>query len=213
MPHQETSPAHPRWAPRLRKRLIARLYRRDAQRIVDRELMEAVGYALLARCESILAVTEAARGRATCPVCSAIVPHSHGADELLRCKACTWEGRWRAYKKSYQHKQLVAGGMEEFLKEYRRDFERARSPREQMILIDTLLHRHHWETTARPSRPGATNLIQGKMTDTVEFLDQLSYGEGSTPEVAQNRAEWREKLERSWVRVYRRSPPSTAGSP
>lgn len=198
------SPVSPHWAPRLRKRLIERLYQQDARGIVDRELIEEVGYGLLARCQSILMATEAARGHVACAACESVIPRAVD-QEALNCLECGWQGTWGAYQKSYRHKQLVAGGMEDFFREYARDFPAARTAQRQMILIDTLLHRYHCEAVTEPSRPGATNLIEGKMTDIVEFLHALSYGDASTPELVRNRAEWGEKLERSWVSDYLRA--------
>jgi hypothetical protein len=61
---------NPPWAPRLPQRLVARLYETDARGILDEELIDEVGYGLLARVESILTATEASRGRVRCPRCA-----------------------------------------------------------------------------------------------------------------------------------------------
>ncbi len=47
----------PRWAGRVSRAQILQLYATDAKGIVDEELIDEVGYALLTRCESITAVT------------------------------------------------------------------------------------------------------------------------------------------------------------
>ena len=52
----------PQWARRVRKEKIARLYASDARGIVDAELIDEVGFGLLARCQSILDATAAAQG-------------------------------------------------------------------------------------------------------------------------------------------------------
>lgn len=46
----------PKWAPRVPKALIARLYETSARNLLDDELVDEVGYALLVRCESMLDV-------------------------------------------------------------------------------------------------------------------------------------------------------------
>ena len=51
------SDAAPRWAPRVRRSKIRRLYETDALGIYDDELIDDVGYALLARCRSFLAAS------------------------------------------------------------------------------------------------------------------------------------------------------------
>ncbi len=198
-------PGCPSWAPRVPKHKIAQLYATDAKGIVDEELIDEVGYAIFARCKSILAATEAARGRAGCPKCKQIIKHSGGKEEILQCNSCQWQGSWKAYQKSYQHKQLSAGGMEQFFKEYVDQFPKTRRPREKMILIDTLIHRYHWEMTADISRPGAVNLISGRMRDVIDFLDKLSYGEKSTPTTKENKAAWRDKRDRAFSR-WRKEP-------
>ncbi|MDE2700663.1 MAG: hypothetical protein OXI23_17485, partial [Gemmatimonadota bacterium] len=52
----------------------------------------------------------------------------------------------------------------------------ARSVQEKMILIDTLIHRYHWELEGGLSGPGARDLIGGKPNEIIDFLNNLSYG-------------------------------------
>ena len=65
--------AEVRWAPRVNPSAIRRLYETDARGIVDAEQIDAVGYALYARCRSILRATEAQLGRVTCPRCEHVI--------------------------------------------------------------------------------------------------------------------------------------------
>ena len=183
----------PQWAPRLPRNKIARLYVTDARGIVDEELIDEVGYGLLLRCESILTATEASRGTAPCPKCGHIIHHQKGGTGILRCGSCPWEIPWKVYRNSYQGKQLIAGGMEPFFKDYVEAFPKARTPQEKMLLIDLLIHRFHHEMKGTPKRIGAVNLIQGKMRDVIAFLDGLTYSEHSTPGVRANLLSWRNK--------------------
>ena len=93
--------------------------------------------------------------------------------------------------------------MEGFFREYGSDFTTARTPREKMILIDTLLHRYHWEMTEQISRAGAVNLISGRLKDVIAFLDELTYSENSTPEMRDNLAAWREKRNRAYAKWWK----------
>jgi hypothetical protein len=161
------TPILPNWAPRLKKKQIARLYSAIGRGVIDDELIDDVGFSLLARCESILQATEACLGRVTCPVCASVVEHSGQKEEVLRCDGCGWHCMWRQYQKTYQHKQLVAGGMVPYFVEFVEQFSQSKSARERLTLIDTLLHRCHWEHSDRPSRPGAINLIEGRMKDII----------------------------------------------
>ena len=184
----------PTWSPRLRKAQIARLYETCGQGILDEELIDDVGFSLLARAESILAATEASRGRASCPDCKTVVEHDH---ELLKCRDCGWECSWQAYKKTIKYKHLNAGGMKPFLEEFVQKFPRARSHSDRLILIDTLIHRYHWETSSGGGRPGACGLIEGKLSNIMPFLDGLSYGDQAPKEVEVTREEWRRKWHRN----------------
>ena len=65
----------PTWSPRVPKHKIRRLYQQDARGIQDDDLINEVGFALLARCESFLEANQAVRGRVSCPVCGGLVPH------------------------------------------------------------------------------------------------------------------------------------------
>ncbi|HEY3341750.1 MAG TPA: hypothetical protein VGK81_07020, partial [Anaerolineae bacterium] len=71
-----SEPILPHWAPRVKQNLIRRLYETDARGIYDEELIDEVGYALLARCEAFIAAVEASRGKVTCPACGASVWHN-----------------------------------------------------------------------------------------------------------------------------------------
>jgi len=191
----------PRWAPRVTQEEIRRLYESDAKGIYDEALIAEVGYGLLARCQSFLDATEAAAGRARCPRCSAIVLHGGGKEELLRC-SCGWELPWSEYFKTIQHKQLSgAEPVREQFRAFVAEFPLARTPQERVILIDRLLHGFHWYyKTNGPTRPVAVNLIEGKLSEVVAFLDALTYGEQSTPGTAANYAQWDRNIEanRDW---------------
>jgi hypothetical protein len=174
---------------------VLRLYETDARGIHDERLIDEVGYGLFARCESIILATQGAHGRVTCPKCRAIIQHrfNQERDADLECHACDWTMNWWAWKKSYQRKQLAAGGMKDFVQDYLRDFPQAETAREKMMLIDRLIHRWHWEMTNKPTRPGAVNLIEGRIRDVVKFLEGITYSEKSTPGLQTNREGWRER--------------------
>ncbi|MFQ5697121.1 MAG: hypothetical protein ACE5IL_02420 [Myxococcota bacterium] len=168
---------------------------------IDEELIDDVGFSLLARCESVLAATEAGRGRAGCPRCGLVVKHVPWRNEILECRGCGWRCRWQAYRKTIRYKHLFAGGMKPFLEEFVRDFRRAGTHSDRFIAIDTLIHRYHWENLGKASRPGACCLIEGKLKDIMPFLDALSYGESIPEEVRATRERWREEWRRSrWNR-------------
>jgi hypothetical protein len=191
-----------RWAPRVNPSAIRRLYETDARGIVDEEQIDAVGYALYARCRSILRATAAQEGRVTCPRCEHVVDRDrYGStdwDRPVRCERCGWCVRWRDYLKTYQHKHLVGGGAVPFHRDFVAQFEGARTPREKMLAIDRLIHVCHWELKGKPGRSAARELIYARNNvELLTFLDRLALGPGSTPGLQAIKAAWEEKLARS----------------
>jgi hypothetical protein len=148
----------------------------------------------------MLQVSDAIRGNPHCPVCDAAAQVDTDEHPFARCATCGWNCPWDQHQKSYQHKGLFAGGLEPFVQEYVQRFPATQSPRGRMVLIDSLLHRFHWEQDGvADGRPGATSLIEGKMQDVVAFLDNLSYGDAIPPDIERTREEWRRKWrENSW---------------
>lgn len=209
----------PTWAPRVTRREIRRLYETDAKGIYDEDLINEVGYGLLARCQSFLEANEARAGKARCANCSAIVAHSCRKEEILRCD-CGWELSWGDYFKTIQHAQLSGG--EPVLEQFRifvSTFQSSRTPQKKTLAIDRLIHGFHWYyKTNGPTRPVAVNLIEGSMSDVVAFLDRLSngiYEDKSTPGIRENYAEWNRNIEmnKKWYRSRRKREIQPKNSP
>jgi hypothetical protein len=195
----------PSWAPRVAQHKIHHLYETDAQGIYDLALIDEVGYGLLARCESFITANRARGGELPCPECGQAVRR----EETLRC-GCGWELSWADYFKTIQHKQL--SGAEPVLEQFRafvEAFPRARTPQAKMLLIDRLIHGfHYYLKTGRPTRPVAVNLIEGRLSDVVAFLERLSYGDRGTPGMRETYDEWDDKIELNgeWYRSRRDRP-------
>ena len=210
-PSQPSTPSLPVWAPRIRQSLIRRLYETDALGIYDDELLDEVGWGLVVRCESFVSAVEASRGRAKCPACGETVIHHSGKEEVLRCAACGWEMAWQVYFKTFQHKQLSgAEAVLALFQEFVGQFPGAQSGREKMLLIDRLIHGFHYYLQFGPTRAVGVNLIEGNYHEVVDFLDRLTYGEGSTPGTRQARTEWREIINGAadiWNDERLRRPP------
>jgi hypothetical protein len=190
----------PIWAPRLRKLQLERLYQSSGQGLLDEELIDDVGFSLYSRCLSMIQVSQAIRGIPPCPSCGSLAQVDNEPVRFARCPNCGWMCPWALYQKTFQHKGLFAGGLEPFIQDFVSKFPATPSYRERMVLIDSLIHWFHWETTGvTDGRPGATSLIEGQMKDIMAFLDRLSYGDDVPPEIAHTREEWRRKWrENAW---------------
>ncbi len=194
----------PTWAPRVPKHKIRRLYELDAQGIIDDDLIDDVGYGLWARGKAFITACAAVRGEVVCPACGAILHRAgHDKTQVMVC-GCRWSLSWGDYFETIQRKQL--SGAEPVLAlfgSYVDRFPEATTPRARMLLIDELLHGFHWYyKTGTPTRPVAINLIEGRLSDVIDFLDTLTYGSGSTPGLRDRKAEWDERIvyARSWGR-------------
>ena len=196
----------PQWARRVPRELIRRLYEREAQGILDEELVDEVAFAFYARCLSIIKATKAYNGSAECPVCQNVISHSHRSAEVLRCARCSWQTTWRDYRRSYQGKYLITGNPGGAFTEYPRRLEAARTGREKMLAIDWLVHQvHSWalDREAPRGRATAVNLIEGTETKVVALLDELAAGPSAPLEQKESYAAWRRTL---WLESERGQP-------
>jgi ribosomal protein S27E len=185
----------PQWAPRVRPELIRRLYAGEAAGLLDSELLDEVFYAIRARCESIVIVTEASEGRVRCSVCGVmILRQGGGKDEVMQCAACGWKLTWGEYLKTYQGKQLHGGGALPAIYAYLEGGNEALSPQHKMLLVDALLHAYHWEAAQNPTRPVAVNMVYGTINSVVALLEELGFG--SDPKMRESYLEWQENVRR-----------------
>jgi len=191
------------WAPRVPKRKLRRLYESEAAGLLDEELVDDVGISLYLRCESILTVGQAQRGSVACPRCAnsgrktVIERRSHANEETIKCPKCSWHITWGQYLRTYQDKQLSEGQVGKCLLAFMQAYERARSPTEKMLAIDRVIHEFHYNLVQGrrlPTRAACVNLIEGRLTDVVAFLNELSYGDATAAEIQDSRAEWTQTL-------------------
>ena len=179
-----------KWARRVHRDKIHRLYLLDVKGVADEELVNDVGYAMYARCESIRIATEAHHGKVACRTCGSVIERAgYDKAELLRC-ACGWSKTWGEYLKSYQRRQLYGGhALPDFLAFLER-WPHARTYRDKLLAIDALVHACHLPERMPWARPAATNLIEGTASELAVFLDELAYGPQSTAGLEEGRAAW-----------------------
>lgn len=174
-----------RWGKKVPQDLIAELYFKDSQGIYDTDLADAAGYALLARCESIISVTSGfEHKKLICPSCGKEIPL---LEDLFSC-SCGFTATWDEFRKSYKNKQLYGANALPVFLAYRQNFTAAKNYGEKMIAIDTLIHSFHILHSYRKKyevfdpedensvlgRPAAANLIEGSLAEVILFLTELT---------------------------------------
>jgi len=186
----------PNWAKKIPPQKIKKLYELDAKGIYDEELVDDVGISLYARVDSMLMVTSSNLGQAVCIECRAVIPHSYQRDFILECPKCGWSISYGEYNDSYKGQTLNGVGALPELEKFSKEYPLAKTYAEKMRLIDFLIHSFHGNINIEPSRPTATNIIEGSAGEIAKLIFTLSYGEGSTTAVSVLN-EWIEKYNRS----------------
>ncbi len=126
--------------------------------------------------------------------------------ERIRCPRCdTWEVTGRQYLDSIRHDNLGAPNAIKAFQTFVERYPLITAPRERVLLIDRLIHEFHYALSHMPdgslgrSRvPHATtanNLIVGTHAEVVAFLENLTYGEASSPELRTTERLWRTTAE------------------
>ena len=193
-----------KWCKKVPQELISRLYNQSASGICDNELADEVGWALYARCESIISATNGfEKKRLLCLNCGAEVPL---VENLFSCP-CGFHAAWDEFKRSYKGKQLHASNALPIFMDYQRDFPKAKTYGEKLICIDVLIHSFHVKNSyykildsydpedenVALNRPTGANLIEGSLTEVILFLDKLS----GIDEYSQEKHRWRSIVERA----------------
>lgn len=183
---------------------IRALYVNEARGEIDDELVEEVGFGLLARCRSILEFTEACEtGRVRCMRCARqgqttiIQRNLHKPAALLLCPVCGWQVRWRVYKTVSENAdgQLSAGHAGAAFARYVAVYPNCRTREEKILAIDRLIHEFHWmllreDKPALPNKPAGVNLLRGTHTQVTAMLNELTYGENTPPELLEGKEWW-----------------------
>jgi predicted RNA-binding Zn-ribbon protein involved in translation (DUF1610 family) len=196
----------PRWGPRVPQHKLRLLYEQMASGRVDDELLDDVGITLYARCKSILTIGDIhEHKRLPCPQCGRPIALDSArfslerVEYLLECPACGWSLPWRDYWATFRHQELGPGGDRDIFEGFTQTWEAARTSQAKILAVDRIIHQWHWETAVeRPGfglgRPTGVNLIEGNRKDVIAFLDRLTYGVNTPPEVAEARDAWRAGL-------------------
>jgi hypothetical protein len=198
-----------RWARRVSRHKVRRLYESDAQGALDHDLLNEVGYGMYARCRDMFQVWEARQGRVTCRACGAIIVrravrgwHLERKREVLRCGQCDWQVTWGDYYESYTGNRMLPGSAEQVIRDFVERWPKAHTPSAKMIMIDTLIHEFHINQGIE-GRPTGENVIAGSKKQVCDLIESLAYGTNSTKGLQDKRA-WLARLNDP-IRRFRQS--------
>ena len=196
-----------KWCKKVPQKLITRLYNQSALGICDDELADEVGWALYARCESIVSVTNGFEmKRLICPKGCGAKVHLSENENAFSCP-CGFYATWEAFRSSYKGKQLYAANALPIFITYINKFPKAKSYGEKLICIDVLIHSFHIKNSyhktpdnydpkderVEVNRPTGANLIEGSLSDVILFLDKLS----AIEEYSGGKGQWRSIVEKA----------------
>ena len=179
-----------RWAPKVQRELLVRLYRSEARLPPDPVLVEEVGGRLFERCQSVLWVSDGNGVR--CPECATLLRPSGvrwSQDDHPRC-GCGWTGTSDEWAHSWRHRELNGANAIAAFRAYEHAWPRSRTERDRVICIDQLIHAFHVTLRREAGRPAANNLMEGSVTQVVALLDSIGGTTFGLDEVASQHEGW-----------------------
>ena len=201
------------WSPRVSKQKLRLLYERVSKGIWDEELIDDVGLTLYMRCRDIVKIHRArTEMTVTCPRCERVgedtlIERPTGRETPMTCSTCGWSMSWMDYHRSFQRRQLNPGGAVEYFRAFVEGFERAPDPRRKMLAIDRVIHEFHYSFRLLPDQPtraAGVNLIEGRLTDVIAFLDDLGRM-GLPDEIRRVHESWRSRQDSiRWDEIIQR---------
>jgi len=176
-----------RWANRISRRLLVRLYESDAKMMLDDELLDEVGFTIYTRClqgrdESILF----GENKMKCHNCGAILT-AQSRGELLTCD-CGHSYLLREYKRSFVADGMPSRSATIFFNEFIDKWPTAKDSTTKMQLIDWVIHQCHqsMQTGVKSTIDGKNfkfagiNIIEGSPKQVAELITHLAYGDSIT---------------------------------
>ena len=77
-------------------------------------------------------------------------------------------------------------------------YEQAGTPKRKILTVDQVIHEFRYNIVKnlhQPTRAPCVNLIEGKLTDVVDFLNDLTYGNGIDKRMIRTRDNWKSTLD------------------
>ena len=160
------------WPEKLDIYKLNKLYMQDAKGIQDEVLADEIGLMLYLRCKYGKEDMERMeRYIIRCHGCGADLA---GEGDFRQC-SCGRQYSYKEYRRNYRRNNMPTGAAEKIFNLFIQNWERAKSYREKIMLIDTLLHEFHLLLVSGAThRPVAMNFIDGSRSSVEQIINSLA---------------------------------------
>jgi hypothetical protein len=163
-------------------------------------MVEAVGFSIFQRCQSIWLVT---RREVECLRCETVFKlrengtwSLQAASQICLNPGCGWQTTTEQWHASLQQRVLLGSAALQAMEICLHDYPQAKTPRECMFCIDQLIQTFHISLrTGKVSSSFGNNLIEGPHEKVVELLERLF-----TKEEGVNKDQWRVEIDGMYSR-------------
>jgi len=165
-----------KWAPKVPRRHLIRLYESDAKMMIDSELLDEVGFMMYARCIQAKTECELSKiGKLKCHNCGLILLKPQNG--LMTC-GCSYSYIFREYMRSFNKNRMPYGGANPFFFKFIEAWPKMKSDAEKMRLIDWVIHECHLNMLSGVKRSFAgINLFEGTIEQITQLINELAYGD------------------------------------
>ena len=160
------------WPAKLDIHKLNKLYMQDAKGIQDEILADEIGLTLYLRC--LYGKEDMERMERNIIRCHGCGAELAGNDDFRQCN-CGRQYSYKEYRRSYRKNNMPTGAAEKTFNMYIKNWERARTYQEKIVLIDTLLHEFHLSlVSGAVHRPVAMNFIDGSRSRVEQIINSLA---------------------------------------
>jgi len=161
------------WCKKVSRKDLERLYQSDAKGMLDKELLEDVGYTLYTRCvQAKEAWAYMDKGQIVCHHCRAVLTVGNAPVTCI----CGYSYTYREYRRSCCAANMPGGRAEPIFNQFIVKWQACKIASQKMMLIDWLIHEFHVTLMSNlRGRSVCMNLIEGSTKQIKELIEKLAY--------------------------------------
>ncbi|MDR1689494.1 MAG: hypothetical protein LBS21_12920 [Clostridiales bacterium] len=165
-----------KWAKKVSRNDLLKLYQSDAKGLLDEELLDEVGFTFYIRCKQAKEVRELMeKGRMLCLQCGEIL-QAQSYTAPVKCK-CGYIYTYREYRRSCNAINMPGGRATPIFDDYMKKWLDSKTASQKMTVIDWLIHECHVTLMSGVrGRSVCVNLIEGTIKQISDLKLKLAYG-------------------------------------